>query len=194
MNQLQLGRERRRAAEQQQPECFLVEIPARRAAPHETAHRRTAWPDGVCDRRRSAPPGRTVCLRCVSAVTSGLAQSSIETLNVVDPGTRHAVGADDEQGRLARGRTRQIDCARPRTSRSHCSACCVQSAISVRLTKPSSRRTRAARISSSSPAAPSTATRMRGRPVNEPRPLRLAALAGVAPTATSAARRGGDWS
>src|SRR5436190_24055158 len=89
------------------------------------------------------------------------------------------------------GRMRQIECGIPRTSPSHWSACCATSAISVRPTKPSSSRRRAASDSASSADGSSTATRTRGTPVYGDDPLRFVAglVAGRrAPlTATSAA-------
>src|SRR6185295_1213572 len=84
---------------------------------------------------------------------------------------------------------RQIDCRMPSDSPSHCSASCAVSAISERPTKPSSRRTRAVRKSSSATPS-STATRTRGTPVYGADPLRLTAVLRGAPTASRAA--GGD--
>src|SRR5206468_10640997 len=77
----------------------------------------------------------------------------------------------------------------PSASASHWSACCAQSATSVRLTNPSSRRRRAASSSSSSSTSP-TVTRTRGTPVYGADVARLTGALRGAPTATSAA--GGD--
>jgi len=126
-------------------------------------------------------------------VTSGLAQSSTETVNRLrlDPGRR---ARRRPTASAAERRTRQIDCATASTSASHCSECCAQSVSSVRLTSPSSRRS--ARRGRRPPRLslldrPSTATRTRGTPVYGD-PLRLSAgLRARAPT-TSAA--GGDSS
>src|SRR5262245_239180 len=74
----------------------------------------------------------------------------------------------------------------PSTSPSHCSARWATSAISARPTKPSSRRTRAARRSPSSLAPSSTATRTRGTPVYGTDPFRLTAALRGAPTASRA--------
>src|SRR5581483_4685435 len=89
------------------------------------------------------------------------------------------------------GCTRQIDWLTPSTSPAHCSAYCVQSTTSARLTNPSSNRTRAASCSCSSSLASSTATRTRGTPVyGVADPLRFVACR-RAPTPTSAAGSGG---
>src|SRR5437879_318369 len=86
------------------------------------------------------------------------------------------------------GWMRQIDCVRPSTSHNHWRASCVQSEISARATKPSSRRTRAASRPFSSPKPSSTATRTRGTPVyGATDPFRLAACRPGAATAASAA-------
>src|SRR5262249_34018271 len=82
------------------------------------------------------------------------------------------------------------DCETPSTSPSHCSASCAQSASSDRPTKPSSSRTRADIIPSTSPWPSSNATRTRGTPVYGP--LRPPLAAGrCTPTARSAAGREG---
>src|SRR5439155_10520103 len=122
----------------------------------------------------------------VSALTSGLLQTSIDTANDDRAGRGNPQAPETKSACSPAGRTRQLDFARLRLSASHCSACCVQSAISVRPTSPSRSRIRAASSPSSPSTVSSTATRTRGTPVYGVDPLRLAG--GLRPaTATSAA-------